>query len=166
MSESEYKKIFSNNLKYYMDLNKKNQMDLVNDLTLSQSTVSNWCTGLKLPRMNKIQMLADYFGIEKSDLLEKHEFHKPSLSETEKLHDSITKTFGTNAPRLLNFYNQLNSKGKNEALKRVQELSYISIYTEPEHLTLSAAHERTDIEVTNEMKQHDDDLMMDDEFWK
>ena len=35
-----------------------------------------------------------------------------------------------------------------------------------EHLLLNAAHERTDIDVTNEMKKHDDDIMMNDEFWK
>ena len=74
MSEEDYKKVFSKNLKYFMEQKGISQMDLVNDLQLSQSTVSNWCTGLKLPRMNKIQMLADYFGIEKSDLLE----HKTS----------------------------------------------------------------------------------------
>lgn len=166
MSEAEYKKIFSNNLKYYMNLNKKNQIDLVNDLTLSQSTVSNWCTGLKLPRMDKIQMLADYFNIEKSDLLEKHEFRHHTISETEKLHNAITKTFGNNAPQLLNYYNNLNLKGKKEAVKRVQELSYISMYTEPEQPILNAAHERTDIKVTDKMKKHDDDLMDNEEFWK
>ena len=48
----------------------KNQMDLMHDLGLSSSTVSNWCTGAKLPRMDKIQLLADYFHIMKSDLLE------------------------------------------------------------------------------------------------
>lgn len=70
MADEEYKKIFSKNLKYYMELNQKNQMDLMNDLHLSSSTVSNWCTGLKLPRMDKVQMLADYFHINKSDLIE------------------------------------------------------------------------------------------------
>ena len=69
MSEQEYRTTFSKNLKYYMELFNKTQSDLVNDLKLSQSTVSNWCTGTKLPRMNKIQMLADYFGVDKSDLL-------------------------------------------------------------------------------------------------
>ena len=70
MSENEYKKIFSRKLNFYMALNGKNQMDLMKDLGVSSSTISNWCTGLKLPRMGKIQMLADYFNIEKSDLLE------------------------------------------------------------------------------------------------
>lgn len=70
MADEDYKKIFSKNLKYYMQLNGKNQIDLMNDLHLSSSTVSNWCTGLKLPRMDKVQMLADYFKINKSDLIE------------------------------------------------------------------------------------------------
>lgn len=70
MSEEEYRKVFVKKLGYYMQLNGKNQMDLMKDLNLKSATVSSWCTGKKLPRMDKIQMLADYFHIEKSDLLE------------------------------------------------------------------------------------------------
>ncbi len=70
MSEDEYKLIFSKNLKHYLEKAGKTQTDLINDLDLSSSTVSNWCTAQKMPRMNKVQMLADYLGIEKSDLIE------------------------------------------------------------------------------------------------
>ena len=31
---------------------------------------------------------------------------------------------------------------------------------------LKAAHERTDIEVTDEMRKHDDDIMNDDSEWE
>ena len=44
MAEDEYKKIFAKNLKHYMTSQGKNQMDLMRDLGLSSSTVSNWCT--------------------------------------------------------------------------------------------------------------------------
>lgn len=74
----EYKIIFSRNLKKYMELNNKTQADLINDLGFSSSTISNWCTGLKLPRMGKIQLIADYFGIKKSDLIE----DKPEQQDT------------------------------------------------------------------------------------
>ena len=70
MSETDYKEKKTKNLKKYMELNNKTQADIINDLGLSSSTVSNWCTGQKLPRMNKIEMLANYFGINKSDLIE------------------------------------------------------------------------------------------------
>lgn len=70
MSETDVKKIFSKNLNRLMTLNNKKQIDLMTDLNLSSSTLSNWCTGLKMPRMDKIQMLADYFDVLKSDLIE------------------------------------------------------------------------------------------------
>ena len=70
MSDELQKQIFARNLKRIMDITGKNQMDLMNDLNLSSSTVSSWCTGQKFPRMGKIQMLADYFNVLKSDLIE------------------------------------------------------------------------------------------------
>lgn len=70
MSSDEYKRIFSKNLNYYMSLNKKNQNDLIRDLGINKSSISTWCNGTRLPRMDKVQMLADYFGIDRSDLLE------------------------------------------------------------------------------------------------
>jgi len=69
MSENELKFIFSKNLKEYLRLKRKTQSDLVNDLGLKSSTVSDWCTGTKFPRSDKIEMLASYFNIEKSDLI-------------------------------------------------------------------------------------------------
>ena len=65
-----YRKIFANNLNYYMQLNNKIQDDLVRDLSLKSSTISSWCNGQKLPRMDKIVLLANYFGIHFSKLIE------------------------------------------------------------------------------------------------
>lgn len=66
---------------------------------------------------------------------------------------------------LIDLYRNLNSIGKKEAYKRVEELTLINRYIkhEPE---LAAAHERTDIDVTEEMKKHDDDIMNDDSEWE
>lgn len=79
MDEDDYKRVFSSRLKHYMQINGKNQTDLMRDLGLGSSTVSSWCTGQKLPRMGKIQMLADYFGINKSDLIEDKPFAAPGV---------------------------------------------------------------------------------------
>lgn len=65
------KEIFSENLKYYLAVCKKSQTDLCNDLGFMSSTVSDWITAKKYPRMDKVQMIADYFGIKKSDLTDK-----------------------------------------------------------------------------------------------
>lgn len=70
MSEESYQKIFSKNLNYYMALNGKSQTDLINDLGFNKSAVSTWCNGTRLPRMDKVEMLARYFSINRSDLIE------------------------------------------------------------------------------------------------
>ena len=70
MSDELYKKIFSSNLRKYMSLNNKTQVDLINDLGFNKSAVSTWCNGTRLPRMDKVDALAKYFGIRRSDLIE------------------------------------------------------------------------------------------------
>ena len=70
MPIEDIKATFSKNLKYFLELNDKQPVDLVNDLKLPFSTVSNWVNGTKMPRMGNVELLAKYFGIEKSDLLE------------------------------------------------------------------------------------------------
>ncbi len=70
MGEDIYKKIFSENLKRYMELHGKTQIDIVNDLDFDKSTVSTWVNGTRLPRMDKVDALAKYFGINRSDLIE------------------------------------------------------------------------------------------------
>ena len=70
MSDEAYKKIFSKNLNYFMELNDKTQTDLINDLGFNKSAVSTWCNGTRLPRMDKVEALAKYFKINRSDLIE------------------------------------------------------------------------------------------------
>ena len=70
MGEEQYKHIFSTNLRYYMSINNKEQIDLINDLGFNKSAVSTWCNGTRLPRMDKVDSLAKYFGIKRSDLIE------------------------------------------------------------------------------------------------
>lgn len=67
------KKIFAKNLKYYMELNKKTRYDIAKITNVPYSTVSSWCNGLFYPRIDKIEMLANYFNILKSDLVEDKE---------------------------------------------------------------------------------------------
>lgn len=87
MSEESYQKIFSKNLNYYMELNGKNQTDLINDLGFNKSAVSTWCKGTRLPRMDKVEILARYFNINRSDLIEE----KGETTLTKKDNRDITK---------------------------------------------------------------------------
>lgn len=79
MGEDYYKLIFSKNLRKYMDLKGKTQIDLINDLGFNKSAVSTWYNGTRLPRMDKVDILAKYFGINRSDLIEE----KNEINNTE-----------------------------------------------------------------------------------
>lgn len=73
MSDLGNKEIFSKNLKYYMDLNKKDRNDICKDLNLPYTTFAEWYNGNIYPRIDKIEILANYFNIKKSDLIENKE---------------------------------------------------------------------------------------------
>jgi transcriptional regulator with XRE-family HTH domain len=64
------KNVFAYNLKRQMELNGKSRTDIAQALNISYFTVSDWVNGKKYPRMDKVEMLASYFGILKSDLIE------------------------------------------------------------------------------------------------
>ena len=70
MSTEEYRKIFARKIQLYMDKTGKTQQDIIDDLGFQSGTVSMWVNGKRLPRMDKIEMLAKYFGCEPSDLYE------------------------------------------------------------------------------------------------
>lgn len=70
MSDLGNKEVFAKNLKYYMELNNKTRNDIAKITNVPYSTVSSWCNALFYPRIDKIEMLANYFNILKSDLVE------------------------------------------------------------------------------------------------
>ena len=64
------KEVFSKNLRYYMESRGKNQKELAEIVGVSAPTMNDWLKGKKYPRIDKIEILANYFGILKSDLIE------------------------------------------------------------------------------------------------
>ena len=64
------KQIFGNNLAYYVERSGKSQRELADMLGVASSTFNDWVKGRKYPRIDKIEMLANIFGILKSDLIE------------------------------------------------------------------------------------------------
>lgn len=114
MSEDEIKKVFAKNLNNYLYLSGKTQADLYKYMGVSSATVSNWCTGLKMPRMDKIQAICNWLGIEKSDLLEnKNNTHK------EKVSTAVTPIEFQH----LNKFRSLNPAGQDKAVEYVNDLA-------------------------------------------
>lgn len=79
MSDLGNKEIFSRNLRRYMRLNNKDRNDVARDLEIPYSTLTDWYNGNIYPRIDKIQILANYFGIQKSDLVESNSNSNKSI---------------------------------------------------------------------------------------
>lgn len=73
MSAIGNKEVFAKNLKYYMEKKGKDRVRICEDLGLKYTTFTDWVNGVKYPRIDKIEMLAAYFGVLKSDLIEEHD---------------------------------------------------------------------------------------------
>jgi len=82
------KEVFARNLRRYIEISGKSQKDLAKIVGVSAPTMNDWIKGKKYPRIDKIDILADYFGILKSDLIEDKK-EKPTeddgLSENQRL---------------------------------------------------------------------------------
>lgn len=64
--------VFASNLRRILTMRGKTQSDIVSDLEITSSTVSDWANAKKYPRVDKMQALADYLGVAISDLREEH----------------------------------------------------------------------------------------------
>lgn len=105
MPADEIKRLFSINLKRIMLENGKTQSDIVKDLSFRQATVSDWLNGKKYPRMDKIEMLAQYFRISIDELISVSKQEKMSLSSLELA--------------LIKKYRQLSASDKQEILNMI-----------------------------------------------
>lgn len=89
MSNIGNKEIFAQNLNRYLNRSGVDQKIVAEAVGVAASTFNEWTKGKKYPRIDKIELLAQYFGILKSDLIEEHnDSNSPTelqLSEGEKM---------------------------------------------------------------------------------
>ena len=108
------KEVMSNNLKYYMNKKGVDRNQLCSDLDLKYMTVSDWINAKSYPRIDKIELLANYFGINKSDLIE-DKSTTPSSSIP-------LPNFDPRQAILLSNYSKLNDTRKNKLLATSETL--------------------------------------------
>lgn len=72
MGTQEYGKIISRNLRRIASDANKTQADIARDLRINKATVSSWMNGTRVPRMDKIDLLAHYFNCTRADIMEEH----------------------------------------------------------------------------------------------
>lgn len=110
MSNIGNKEIFSKNLKRYIEKSGKDRRELSEIWGFPYSTVTEWINGRKYPRIDRIEIMADYFGILKSDLIEeKTEEHRKMQQKNSTLTDiTIRMRMDKEFQSLIEGINQLN----------------------------------------------------------
>ena len=112
------KQIFADNLAYYMKNKNIDRNRLCEDLGFKYSTVSEWLSANKYPRIDSIEKMANYFGIAKSQLIEKKE---PS---------NISDKLSEREESLITNYRQLNTEGKDKTDDYVEDLLKTGNYSD------------------------------------
>ena len=64
------KEIMAKNIKRLMELRGKDRNDICKDLGFKYTTFTDWINAKTYPRIDKIEMMANYFGVSKADLVE------------------------------------------------------------------------------------------------
>lgn len=84
------KEVFAKNLRYYMESRGKSQKELAEIVGVSAPTMNEWLKAKKYPRIDKIEILANYFGILKSDLIE-DKTEKPTTPKDDGLTEDMVE---------------------------------------------------------------------------
>lgn len=69
MSDDKVREIFSNNLIRLLNKKDRNQYELADYMGVSSQTITNYVRGYNLPRMDKVDKIAKFFGVSRDDLL-------------------------------------------------------------------------------------------------
>ena len=115
MTDVEQREIFGRNLSRYVALSGKEQKEVAKDLGYAATTFNTWCVGKVIPSMGKVQKIADYFGIGKSDLLDDKYSEKLAIKNAKINKDAQLR-------RMLAYFEKLNSDQRDMVEKMMKGL--------------------------------------------
>ena len=84
MNTEENKQIMAQNIRRYMEKKGVTNQQICDVLGFKYTTFMDWIKGVTYPRIGKVEAMAQYFGCEKSDLIEDKK-EKPTIQEDDGL---------------------------------------------------------------------------------
>ena len=116
------RRIFADNLQHLMQQNRERQVDIARLLGVSKSTVSAYCSGEQMPRMDKIEQLAHHFGVSRAALI-------GGADDASSAAPALTVLPPPSPAESL--YNALNDEGRTEFLRYGRYLTEQPEYRAP-----------------------------------
>lgn len=119
MDDNLQNKIFSYNLNKLLSMHEVSQAEAAKAIGVSPQTFNTWSKGIAIPRMGSIQKLADYFNVNKSDLIDcKNESNQSIVPHNEVI--------------LMSSYRKLNSEGQQRVIEYTDDLLSSGKYSDTE----------------------------------
>ena len=69
MNNKSFNDVFSKKLRYYFDLSGMTQAEFAKKLGVGTTSIYNWLSGVKNPRMDKVDSMCKLLGIHREDLI-------------------------------------------------------------------------------------------------
>lgn len=69
MKNKSFNDVFSKNLRYFFDLSGMTQAEFAKKLGVGTTSIYNWLSGVKIPRMDKVDSMCKLLGIHREDLI-------------------------------------------------------------------------------------------------
>lgn len=134
--------------------------ELGNKVGVGKSTVRKWENGMIANmRRDKIAKLASALDVSPAYLMGWEQSNEVEVPV------NIIKKVPSKQEELISIYDQLSSRNQDKVLTYSKSL-LTKQQLDDEVYEVAAAHDRTDIEITAEGRQHDIDLMNDDSKWE
>lgn len=90
------KRIMSENIKRHLSQRGLNVKDFSIEMNFKYTTVLDWVNAKTYPRIDKIELMARYFNVDKSDLVEEYNPIKEKQSTTKQILDNVFSKLETN----------------------------------------------------------------------
>lgn len=125
--------IFASNLKRLMAENNERQVDIARLLGVSKATVSAYCSGIQMARMDKIEALSLHFGVSRAELIEEPGSAAASAPQAEEFSpaESIYRSLNEKGQGKFLAYGRMLSAQEEFSAEGESALSYIKHYIVP-----------------------------------
>ncbi|MFS9449458.1 S24 family peptidase [Streptococcus cristatus] len=114
------KKIMANNIRRHLDSLGLNVKDFATLMNFKYTTVLDWVNAKTYPRIDKIELMANYFKVDKSDLVERY---TPSTSLLQQINDKVVQLTPSNQKIVLRTSEELLESQENEEETKINEVS-------------------------------------------
>lgn len=122
MSDLGNKEIMAQNIQRLMDNRGIDRIKICTDLGFKYTTFTDWIKGNTYPRIDKIEMMANYFGVSKSDLVERYDENKPYYANLEVTQFAQALQNSPYANNLITSITDLSEEEMAETLKYIDYL--------------------------------------------